>query len=242
MKSHNPKNERIKRQYFTFLKEAKRQSEASVDGAALALARFEVDTGYRDFKQFRVEQAIAFKRHLADARAARTGENLSKATLHATLAHLKRFFQWLAMQPGYKSKIQYSDAEYFNLTENDVRIATTRHPVSVPTIEQIRHAIDSMPMDSEIALRDRVLVAFIFLTGARDSAVASAKLKHVDITGRVFCQDAREVTTKFRKSFPTFFFPVGDDIVQILSDWVTYLREEKLYGNDAPLFPATNVS
>ena len=28
---HNPANERIKREYFTYLKEANRQSEASVD-------------------------------------------------------------------------------------------------------------------------------------------------------------------------------------------------------------------
>ena len=40
MTKHNPSNERIKRQYFTFLKEAKRHSEATVDAAADALARF----------------------------------------------------------------------------------------------------------------------------------------------------------------------------------------------------------
>jgi len=32
----------------------------------------------------------------------------------ATLTQIKRFFQWLAWQPGYKSRIQYADAEYFN--------------------------------------------------------------------------------------------------------------------------------
>ncbi len=31
MKTHNPENERIKRQYFTYLKEAKRYSEASTN-------------------------------------------------------------------------------------------------------------------------------------------------------------------------------------------------------------------
>ena len=41
MTKHNPTNERIKRQYFTYLKEAKRQSEATVDAAAEAIARFE---------------------------------------------------------------------------------------------------------------------------------------------------------------------------------------------------------
>ena len=55
-------------------------------------------------------------------------------------------------------------------------------------------------------------------------------------------QDAREVQTKFSKTFTTYFFPVGADIRQIVDGWVTYLREEKLWGNDDPLFPATRVA
>ena len=66
MRKHCPENERIKRQYFAYLKEAKRHSEPSVDAAAKALNRFEEYTRYRDFKTFHSEQAVAFKRHLAE--------------------------------------------------------------------------------------------------------------------------------------------------------------------------------
>ena len=62
MTKHNADNERIKRQYFAFLKEAKRHSEPSVDAAAKALNRFEVYTKHRDFKTFHIEQAMAFTR------------------------------------------------------------------------------------------------------------------------------------------------------------------------------------
>jgi len=41
MKKYNASNERIKRKYFAFLKEAKRYSEATIDATAKALARFE---------------------------------------------------------------------------------------------------------------------------------------------------------------------------------------------------------
>ena len=41
MKKHNADNERIKRKYFAYLKEAKRHSEPTVDAAAKALNRFE---------------------------------------------------------------------------------------------------------------------------------------------------------------------------------------------------------
>jgi integrase/recombinase XerD len=79
------------------------------------------------------------------------------------------------------------------------------------------------------------------MTGARDSALASMKLKHVDLSAGSVFQAARDVETKNSKSFPTFFVNVGDDVRQIFDAWVNYLRQEKLWGNDDPLFPATLV-
>lgn len=241
MKTHNAENERIKRRYFAYLKEAKRQSEQSVDAVAKALARFEDYTKQKDFKAFHFQQAVAFKNHMAELRTQRTGEKLSKSTLHATLANLKRFFQWLAGQPGYKSKFQYSDADYFNLSENDVRVATARREQKAPTLEQIKHTLAAMPSETEIELRNRALMAFTLLTGARDSAIASMKLKHIDLHAGSVYQDARDVRTKFRKSFTTYFFPVGNEVQAIVEDWVACLREVKLWGNDDPLFPATRI-
>ncbi len=242
MTKYNAENERIKRKYFAYLKEAMRNSEATIDATAKALARFEVHTKHRDFKAFHFEQAIAFKKHLAEQKAQQSGERLSKATLHATLTQLKRFFQWLAWQSGYKSRLQYSDAEYFNLSDKDTRIATTQREQKSPTLEQIKHVISAMPHQTDIEKRNRAVIAFALLTGARDSAIASIKLKHVDLIENCVNQDAREVNTKFSKTFDTFFFPVGDEIREIVTEWVTYLREEKLWGNDDPLFPATRVA
>jgi len=241
MIKHNAINERIKRQYFIFLKEAKRQNEASVDGVAKAISRFESYTKYRDFKAFHFEQAVGFKSHLAQQKNQQTGKPLSKATLNSTLGQLKTFFQWLAMQSGYKSKINYTDMEYFNLSEKEVRIATARRKKPVPTLEQIKHVVKTLPNDSDIERRNRALIAFTLLTGARDSAIASIKLKHVDLIGHSVFQDAREVDTKFSKTFTTFFFPVGDEIEQIVVEWIAYLKDELLYGNDDPLFPKTRV-
>src|SRR4030095_16406965 len=51
----------------------------------------------------------------------------------------------------------------------------------------------------------------------------------------------REVNTKFSKTFNTFFFPVGEEVRAIVAEWVSYLREDKLWGNDDPLFPATGI-
>ncbi len=49
------------------------------------------------------------------------------------------------------------------------------------------------------------------------------------------------MNTKFSKTFKTYFFPVGDEVFSIIHDWVGYLRNELLWGNDDPLFPKTEV-
>lgn len=242
MTTHNASNERIKRKYFAYLKEAMRHSEPTVDAVAKALNRFEVYNKHRDFKAFHFEQAVAFKKHLAEQKGQQSGEKLSKATLNATLNQIKQFFQWLSRETGYKSRIQYSDAEYFNLSEKDTRIATAKREQRSPTMAQIKHVIASMPTSTVIDRRNRALVAFTLLTGARDSAIASAKLKHIDLQAGCFFQDARDVKTKFSKTFTTFFFPVGDAVVEIVADWVKYLRDELLWGNDDPVFPATRIA
>jgi integrase len=241
MKTHNPQNERIKRAYFTYLTEAKGFSEATLDSVAKALDRFETYTKFRDFKAFHIEQAKGFKANLSDQTSVRTKDRLSKATLYATLSALKRFFIWLAGQPGYKSRISYSDAEYFNLSAKETRIAKAHRERGVPTLEQIRHVIRAMPATTEIECRDRALIAFTILTGARDGAIASLKLKHVDLEQGKIDQDARQVNTKFSKTFATWFFPVGDDIRLIVPDWINYLRRDKVWGLDDPLFPATKI-
>jgi hypothetical protein len=90
MPSHNPENERIKRRYLAYLKEAKRRSEPSLDAASAALRRFERYTRFRSFKAFHIEQAIGFKRQLGEQTNAQTGKPLSKATIHSTLAAPRR--------------------------------------------------------------------------------------------------------------------------------------------------------
>lgn len=242
MQKHNPENERIKREYLSWMKEARGQSEASLDAAAAALHRFEQYTSYRPFKTFHPEQAKAFKRHLCERPNSRTGERLSKATLYSTLKSLKAFFQWLSREPGFRSHINYSDSEYFNLSENDARIAKAKRETPTPSLTQVMQVLASAGTTTVADRRNRALIAFVLLTGARDGAVATFKLKHLDVENERLEQDAREVRTKRRKTFTTWFFPVGDLPRRIVRDWVDELATEHLFGPDDPLFPATKVS
>jgi integrase/recombinase XerD len=244
MRTHCPENERIKHRYFRFLKDAKGRNEASIDGVAKALSRFEAYTKFRDFKQFHLEQPMGFKVHLAKQTNERTGTALSAATLYSTLNALKVFFQWLSGQPGYRSRIRYADAEYFNLSEKETRIAKAAREARAPTLDQILHVIRSMPSSSEIEQRDRALISFVLLTGIRHRALATLKIKHVDLHNDSVFQDARQVQTKFSKTFTTYFFPVEPEgwVRRIVEKWIDCLIAVKLWNLDHPLFPAARAT
>lgn len=241
MSKHREKNERIKRKYALYLEDAQRMSRKSVDQALAAIAHFEAVNGHRDFAAFHIEQARRYKRKLETTPVRQTGKPVARATAASRLKAVRRFFVWLADQPGYKSKIAYCDADYFNPSRHDQRIASATRERPGPSLDQIRHVLNTMPSGTDIEKRDRTLIAFTILTGARDDAIASFRLKHVDLTRRRLDQDARDVRTKYRKSFPTWFFPVGDEIEAIVADWIAHLRASLHYGPDDPLFPKTRI-
>ena len=241
MTKTNAANERIKREYFRYLREALGRDEATIDGVAKSLARFEESTGGKDFKRFHREQAVAFKAKLASADNTRTGKRLSKATLLSTLRDLRAFFMWLAREPGFRSYVAYADADYFNLPDKDVAVARARREGPVPTIDQVRHVLATMPAGTELERRDRALIAFAMITGARIGALATFRLGNVDMAGGFVDQDARVVRTKAAKTFRTYFMPVDDEALAIVRDWIDELTHDRLFGGDDPLFPATEV-
>ena len=98
-----------------------------------------------------------------------------------------------------------------------------------------------MPSETSIEKRNKALIAFAILTGARDSAIASFKIGHVDIEAGLVHQDGRDVKTKFSKSFDTVFFEVGDEIKTIFREWIDYLVLEMRWGDGDPLFPSTQI-
>ena len=132
-------------------------------------------------------------------------------------------------------------ADYFSLSLKDAAIAKAGKEERVPTLEQIRRVIAAMPSETDIEKRNRALIAFIIMTGARVDAAASIRLKHVNLEDWKVFQDAKQVRTKYSTSSKTTFFPVGADIVAIFSDWVMLLQKERLWGLDDPLFPATRM-
>ena len=237
MTKFNSQNERVKRSYFTYLEEAKGKAPSSVDQVAAAISDFEKTTKYLDFKKFHIEQAKSFKANLAKQLNKETGKPLAIATIHSRLMNVKAFFHWLAGQSGFKSKISYSDCDYFNPSANDSRIAQASREMPYPTLEQVHHVLRTMPNETDFQRRDRAIIATTLLIGARDDALASLSIRHFDFSKRQVFQDAKEVRTKRAKTMLTDFFPVGDDVEAIVKEWIEYLKTKKLFGPNDPAFP-----
>ena len=234
-------NERVKRDYSFYLRDAKGQDHKSIDKALAAIRRFEESTKVKPFKRFNRLQASAFKDHLTKAKNSRTGKPLGITTVDATLRLVQAFFHWLVSQSGYKRVLTYADVEYFNNTTKASRAAHASRPIPYPTMEQCAHAFQAMRTATEFDKRDKALFAFLMLTCARDGAIASMKIKHVDIDQGIVFQDGREVNTKNAKSFRTGFYPVDQAYRDCLADWMAFLRNDKLFGPEDALFPKAKV-
>lgn len=240
MSKHHPQNERIKRAYFAHLAKFGRVAQATIEQAAAAVALFEESTNYRDFHKFHRSQAAAFTARQREYTNPKTGKPVALATIRSRVSALKAFFTWLAAQRGYRSKVIVTDVDYFNLSANEERASRATRQRAAPSIAEVSEALAAMPTETLVNRRDRALLAFALLSGARDNAIASFRLKHVDVAERTVFHDAREVRTKNAKTFVSVFFPVGDPVEGIVVEWIGELVALG-YGPDDPLFPSTQV-
>jgi integrase len=85
-----------------------------------------------------------------------------------------------------------------------MRVATARREKYVATLDEIRLALAAVPSVTPIERRNRALIAFTILTGARDGALATFRLKHVNIAEKMVFHDARDA-----RPSPPYFFRSG---------------------------------
>lgn len=241
MKKIDPKNERLKLDYQDHLRHAEGLDHKTIDKVLSAIRQFETSTNCKPFLTFNKHQAMAFKDWLDTARNSRTGKPLSMATIGSTLRVVREFFRWLAGQKGYRGANGRNDWVYFKQPRKDARAAQASTPRAIPSVAQVERAFDAMPSATSLQRRDRALLALLILTGARIGAVASLRIKHVDLERRHVFQDAREVNTKAAKTMNTTFFPMGEHFVDALASYIAHLIEDLMFGPEDALFPKTDI-
>jgi len=240
MPEYNPLNERLKKQYEDTLLHENYREERTADSVWKAINLYENYTGRRDFTTFDMEQAKGFKRWLVKQKNAK-GELLSLSTVRSTLKILRDFFGWLSIHPQYIRKIDGRAAGYLRLSNNAERAGRATKELPIPSVEEVHKVLEAMPHGTEIEKRDRAVIAFMALTGVRDAALISLKMKDVDRVKKEVWQDPKHVDTKNRKAISTFFMPFDPLWQDIVMEWLDYAEQELGFKPDDPLFPKQAV-
>jgi len=223
--------------YQMHMKEARGLDAKTISARMRHLGQFATSLGDKELTRLTRDDIINFKKTLnaTDHGESPGNRGLAAPTIVQTCNDLKAFLEWLPKQSGYRS-LQRDLADYCTPPRRLTALAHTPRTKRVPSAADIISTLEAMPVTTSQDRRDRAVIACLFLTGVRDGALVSLRLKHMDIEGRSVHQDAREVNTKFSKTMRTGWFPVGNDIATIVTDWIEERRASGAEDDD-PLFP-----
>ncbi len=231
----NVKNEKVKRSFFRYLKNADGCCDSTINNIENAVLLWQEFSKNEDFKLYNIDKAIEFKKWLAKREY--RGKQISLVTYHTYLRYLRKFFGWLVRETGYKSYIKRNAVDYLKVSEKEERIATQSTPRNYPSLDYVKKLVDSITPQNEIDTRDRALISFTLLSGMRDQAIATLPLGCFDTGKLTIIQNPRYgVETKFAKLIPTTIFPFDEKMLGFIIEWAEHLAARG-FGDQDPLFP-----
>lgn len=235
----NVENEKIKRSYFEWLKEADGKCDNTVRAATRAIQVYEDFTKHDSFKCFNKDQAVSFKKWLREKEY--RGQPVQITTVVMYLRHLKNFFTWLSQKPGYRRKVTLENVGYLSATDNEVRAAAQHDEPNHPSLPYVLKLVGSITGGTEVDRRDQAMISFLFLTGIRETALVSLRLGCFD-ENRMCVRQAHSlgVITKRAKFIFSMIFPFDKGLQNHIIGWAKYLRE-KGFGSKDPLFPRSKM-
>lgn len=233
-------NEKMKRKYFDFCRNAKGFSLKTMKKIEGAVYKYDEYSKNIDYKQFNSEKAKGFKKWLASNKNNK-GQSLGLSTQFHILRLLKGFFIWLSQQSGYKSKISFDDIEYLSLSRAESRMATSSKQPAYPSKEYVLR-ITSFKINNDIDLRDRALISFTAMSGMRDLAIVTLPFGAYEKENQTINQDPNlGVKTKFSKTISTKLIIFDDKLLEYFHSWVEKLESKYIFSIKDPLFPATEI-
>lgn len=227
---------KVTRSFLRFLTEAKGRKPGSIRKAEYALVRWNKANPKHNFdERLSIDAILNFKAKLRDRSPG--GKALSPGTVMDILIQMRQFFEWLSLQPGYKSKINATDLQYFQPSPDETSYRKYHKSNDYPTLTQVKMLVDSVPNYLPVDMRDRALIAFLLLSGIRIDAAASLTIGCFNRSKMKITQDPRDgVRTKFSKCIVTFLIDFDEDLFDVVAHWYDYLTLRG-YGNRDPLFP-----
>lgn len=206
-----------------------------MDEALRAINEFEDLRDQKDFDRLTTSQIISFQTHLKSRRSKTTGELLSATTISHILRHNREFFTWMMTEKKAR-RLTPGLLAYFTVDRRTRAASRTHQHRKYASHADWLRLIEAYPGQGLEAKRDRAILALLILTGVRDAALVSLRLKHLDLKTQRLDQYGREVDTKFGKSMWTRFFPYAEPALKVLTDYVETMISLGLAPED-PLFP-----
>lgn len=230
----NVGNERQKRAFFRYLKEAQGKSTETIKKYEQAVIIYEEFSKFQDFSKFSPERATRFKNWLKIREVSE--KPLSNSTYVAYLRYLREFFSWLAQQRGFKQAITRDAIDYLNPSRKEKNMSQDRGYRVYPSKQHVLDLVNSIHGNTEIDMRDRALFAFTLLSGMRIDSIRTLPLECFDLDQRLVFADPRKgVRTKFGKSMVISLMIFNDTLMECIKLWKSYL-DAKFKQSD-PLFP-----
>jgi len=238
MNQINLKNEKTKRAYLAWRREAQGDSEKTITMRERTINLYSDYTNAADFKSFNKDKAIGFKEYLRSPSG--DGKKKSRNTIRTILIHIRDFYKWLCTQPGYR-RIAISEIDYLKISKQDSRIAAESVQKSIPSFEHSLKLVHSIEINDDVDFRDKAMIALIVCTGMRDSAVRTLPVSCIDIDELIVYQlPQKGVETKYSKEITSVIFPFDESLIKIIKEWIIYLKN-KGFGEDDPYFPQSKL-
>lgn len=152
---------------------------------------------------------------------------------------IRDFLNWLERQKGYRSKINYNDIDYLNVSNNQRREAKAKNYQETYKFSDIIKTIRSMTGKTEKDRRDRAVVSLQALCTLRISELRTMKIRNLIEEDGIWFVDVtpKNMSVKFAKQREAVFVPLPDDIITNVVEWKKYLVARG-FQKDDPLFPA----
>ena len=171
------------------------------------------------------------------------GKRISSNTIVNTISQLKLFFEYLGAKPEFQEVIDQEFMATWNLSPSEKQTLKNigKKIKKFPTLDQIKNVLSSITTRTAVNRRNRCLILFCFLTGARISAAVTMKIGLLDLEKRVVTQDPDQgVETKKRKLIITTIPKFNEEYYQILIEWIQELLNAG-FNDDDPLFPVAAI-
>jgi len=228
--------------YDKFLRSKRTYSEKTKKKYMQYFRYLEIYLQGKPLKKISLEGICGFSKYIDSLE--HNHRQLASVTKINIYSKLGNFFEWLSNLSGYKSVINYDMLSYFKLSNKEKsQMKRAMIAKKYPSELEVLTIIKSIESTTVFGRRDRAIIAYLFLTGARIEAASTMKIKLLDIENMVAYQLCDQgVKTKYSKNIETTIPLFNEEIISELKNWYHELVNTLGFTGECPLFPKSELN